>query len=210
MAHYIAEKMTLAEDVVGDVKINAEQQCFDTILQLWQHRFYFPDGRRPFESFDPIFRTLERLDPDNPNPYFYPTAPHDLNESDDVHQWLAVALGIDQAARIWLEYAFRRASLNATDEKTLAWLENLGGLPKDDDVSAIIRLVYSDIESDSQNTAQEAEQAQQATKEGIKSKIKKLDAFTEFSQALRAELVSELEVITSNSSIEVSITDSGS
>ena len=52
MAHYIAEKITLAKNAHGDEKIKAEQQCFDAILKLWQHRSRLPNGcsllaRRP-------------------------------------------------------------------------------------------------------------------------------------------------------------------
>ena len=70
MAHYIAEQMIIAEKSDGDDKAQAEKQCFETILYLWQHRSLLPNKYRPFENFDPIFRVLEKLDPDHKEPYY--------------------------------------------------------------------------------------------------------------------------------------------
>jgi len=212
MAHYIAEQMTTAENATGDDKIEAEQRCFETILKLWQHRSSLPNGRRPFESFEPVFRALARLDPENPTPYFYSnpnfrsSEPDDSGEdSDEVQQWLDVARGIDQAARVWLEYVFHQAALNATDEKTITWLENAVGLPAGDDISIIVRLFHAEPEDESEETAERERQAKQ---EKLRSRIKQLDAFIDFSQDLRAAFVTELETMTqSDSSADVVDTD---
>lgn len=204
MAHYIAEQMEIAEDATGDDKSKAEQHCFETILKLWQHRSSLPNGQRPFEDFEPVFRALARLDPENPTPYFYSnpsfrsSEPDDSGEdSDEVQQWLDVARGIDQAARVWLEYVFQQAALNAVDEKTITWLENAVGLPASDDISIIVRFVRAEPEDESEETA---ERERQAKKEELESRIKQLDAFVDFSQVLRAAFVTELETMTQNDS----------
>lgn len=195
MAHYVAEKMTLAENSAGDAKIHAEQQCFDAILKLWQHRSYYPRGQRPFENFEQVFQTLERLNPDNPKTYFYSTSSDDSNEStDNVQQWINAALVIDQAARVWLEHVFRQAALSATDEKTLTWLEKSASFPNTDDVSAITYM----LDLAQHNNDEDA--VQQAKQERIKSRIEILDAFIEFSQLLRTEFVGKLKEITSEGS----------
>lgn len=200
MAHYLAEKMALTENTTGDDKVNAEAQCFETILNLWKHRSYYPSGRRPFENFERIFHTLERLDPDNPNPYFYSTMSDAPRETfDDIQQWLDIALGIDQAARVWLEYVFQQAAQAATDEKTIKWMENSMGLPNGDDVSAIAHLLVIYENDDNNKTSRRIEQSRL---EEIESRIKKLDAFIEFSRHLRAEFSSKLEEIESRINAE--------
>ena len=204
MAHYIAEQMEIAENATGDAKIEAEQCCLETILKLWQHRSSLPNGRRPFESFEPIFNALTRLDPENPTPYFYPDRNFPSSESEDsgedldeVQRWLGVARGIDQAARVWLECVFHQAALKATDEKTIAWLKNAMGLPTGDDVSIIVRLIHTEPENESEETAERQRQVKQ---EKLKSRIKQLDAFIDFNQDLRAVFVTELKTVTQSDS----------
>ena len=212
MAHYIAEQMEIAENATGDDKIEAKQHCLETILKLWKYRSSLPNRQRPFESFEPIFRALARLDPENTTPYFYSnpdyrsSEPNDSGEdSDKVQLWLDIARGIDQAARVWLEFVFHQAALNATDEKTISWLENAVGLPDNDDVSLIVRLIHAKSENESEETA---EREQQAKQEKLKSRIKQLDSFIDFNQILRAEFVTEFETLTQiDSSADVVDTD---
>jgi hypothetical protein len=202
MAHYIAEQLAIAKKAKGDAKSRAEQQCFETILKLWQHRSHLPTGMRPFESFDPVFRALERLDPENPTPYFYARQKSSgrvssEENSDDVQKWLDIARGIDQAARIWLEYVFQQAALCATDENTITWLEHAVEMPDNEDVSVIahlVEVVYEGKDTDF------AEQEAKARQEQLKTWIKQLDVFNNFNQMLRTTLAAELEVMTQNNS----------
>src|SRR5258708_5779936 len=60
MAHYVAEQIVIAEKTAGVERASAGERCFRTILALWEHRSSLPPGRRPFESFEPILRALER------------------------------------------------------------------------------------------------------------------------------------------------------
>jgi len=204
MAHYVAEQIAIAESATGDAKNKAEQRCFETILKLWQHRYSLPTGHQPFESFEPIFRALERLDPENPKPYFYSypdsrsSNPDEAVEnSDEVQKWLDIAQGIDQAARVWLKYVFAQAAISAIDEKTIKWLENAVRLTERDDISVIFYLTESETEKENEETA---EQERQTKEEKLKSRIEKLDAFNEFNKILRKALLSELKTITKRSS----------
>jgi hypothetical protein len=200
MAHHVAEQIAIAEDATGDAKTRAEQRCFETILKLWEHRSSLPTGHRPFESFEPIFRALERLDPENPSPYFYSypdsrsSGPDEsVESSDEVQSWLDIAEGIDQAARVWLKYVFSQAAINAADEKTIKWLENAVRLTERDDISIIVHLTELATEKENEEVA---ERERQAKEEKLKSGIEKLDAFNEFNKILRKALLSELETIT--------------
>lgn len=195
MAHYIAEQMTIAENAVGDEKIKAEQKCFDTILKLWQHRSSLPDGQRPFESFEPIFRVLKRLDPENKHPYYISdllNADDKIKVSNSVQQWLDLALDIDQVVRIWLDYVFKQAALYAKDEKTLTWLENSIDLQDNDDAEIIIQLIHDGV----LNTDEVSDESKKDKKKQlIKDRIKQLEEFSEFNQKLLSILEEELAKI---------------
>lgn len=197
MAHYIAEQITIAGNVTGKDKVKAEEHCFETILKLWQHRSFYPKGKQPFESFEPIFRALERLDPVNKHPYFFNTfedkeSSEKTNKvSESVQQWLDVASGIDQVARIWLDYVFRQAALCATDEETLEWLKNSINLENIDDVSVIVQLLPTSLS----NGEIPNESMQQKKRELINSRIEKLEAFADLNQKLLSILKKELEGI---------------
>lgn len=200
MAHYIAEQMETAGNVTGEDKLTAEQRCFEAILKLWAHRASLPSGKYPFENFGPIFRTLERLDPENRQSYFYNITDimddEDTLESDNsvkknVQQWLNTALGIDQAVRIWLEYVFKQAAQCATDEKTKDWLNNSIGLEDTEDASVILRLL-DDINK--------GESGRQKERELIIARIERLKVFSDFNQDLLKIFEQELEDISVNES----------
>jgi len=199
MAHYIAEQMEVAGNATGEDKLKAEHCCFEAILKLWEHRSSLPDGRRPFENFEPIFRTLEKLDPENRQTYYFDTSidEEDTLEPDNsvkknVQQWLNVAIGIDQAIRIWLEYVFKQAAQCATDEKTKEWLINSIGLEDTEDTSIIIDLL-DDIDD-----VNIGESERQKVHELIIARIERLKAFSDFNQELLSIYQQELEEISVN------------
>jgi len=194
MAYYIAEQMTVAKRAKGKTKTKVEQQCFEAILKLWQYRSQLPNGLHPYENFEPIFRALERLDPENTTPYFYsrdnlPQKDGSKDDAGEVYKWLEMAQGIDQAARLLLEYVFSQAAIRATDENTIQWLESAVGRSETDESEIIVRLIGVDS---SDQTETNADQERQRNQEQLQSRIKQLDVFSDFSRALREVLVSEL------------------
>lgn len=132
MAHYLAEKISVAEQSEGDEKEAAEKECFEVILKLWAHRHYLPSGRRPLQSFQPILDLLSELNPDTEEPYFYKAFRNqDLIELKvenldykSVEEWISFVKEIDKTAKIWIEYALGQAVENAKNERTRAWIEN--------------------------------------------------------------------------------------
>ncbi len=70
MAHYLAELIVLADSAGENEKPNAQKRCYETILELWEQRQILPDGSRPFENFEDIWKTLERLDSLNAHPFY--------------------------------------------------------------------------------------------------------------------------------------------
>jgi hypothetical protein len=207
MSHYIAEQITIAENTTGEEKSKADEYCFKTILKLWNHRSSLPSNGYPFKNFEPIFKALNRFDPDNPHYYYFDNSRFrtvdDVTKPeiqiDEVQLWINVALSIDRAARILIDSAFNRAAHNALDEKTISWIENVAGISVDDenDISVITSLIGAAQESDP--SQEEIDRRRQR----LKSKIEQLDMFVELSRLLRQELVDEVENLSKN---EINIT----
>ena len=61
MINYLAEQIGLAESGSKEAK----NSCIEVILELWERRAILPNGTRPFESFEPIFKALESLSPES-------------------------------------------------------------------------------------------------------------------------------------------------
>lgn len=173
-----------------ELKKEAEERCFETILKLWNHRSTFPSGSRPFENFESILRALNRLDPENDRHFFFENR-RDAKDSvpEEVQKWLDVANGIDEAVRVWLKYVFEQAALAATDDSTIEWLENSAVLQEDDHFSVIFRDLYSDIN----DVWGEGLKQNEKKRKTILSRIKKLEAFSEFNQLLLTEYRDELK-----------------
>lgn len=103
MAHYIAEKINLAEESKGKEKEQYQKECFDLILKLWSRRSYYPDSQRPFENFELILKVLAEIDLQNPRGYIFSSPSKkentniDLEEnSESIKHWLDVAKIFDQ------------------------------------------------------------------------------------------------------------------
>ncbi len=188
MSHYIAEQIVKAENATGEEKAATEKRCFDTILELWEHRSLLPDGLRPFENFEPLFHALERLDPENSRPFYFPH-PNRPSESEedsepginDIEKLIDAALIIDQAARVVISSFLNYAAQSAADEKTIAWLQNAINSTDINEGSIVISILSKD-EDDKKI-------------KDLKSKIEKLDAFSDISNKLRNMLNDELEKI---------------
>ncbi|MBD1855538.1 MULTISPECIES: hypothetical protein [Leptolyngbya] len=200
MAHYITEQIAIAETTTGNEKSEAEQRCFETILKLWERRSSLPNGRYPFKSFESIFKALNRLDPENTQPYYFDDSRPQANvnkgneetesETDKVQTWVNIALGVDRAARVLIDFALREAACNAVDEETIAWLENATGISDDkNDVSIVIRLVRESQEDNAEEEVREQKRRE------LSSRIEKLNMLMELSGLLRDELTEHLENI---------------
>lgn len=200
MAHYIAEKMTIAECSEGKIKKEAEKLCFDTILKLWQHRQSIPSGKRPLENFEPIFEALSKLNPEKEQPYFY--LPHnnrdkkessaaDLDDKAEVEKWMGIVEAVDKTARIWIEYSLSRAASKAKDKKTKAWMEAASKLPDSADVDIIDTLLDEiplfDYEDDKDEFSKRYEI------ERLKKRISELSKFNELNTVLLTEYQNELD-----------------
>lgn len=203
MAHYIAEKITLAEVSEANIKKEAEKECFDTILKLWQHRQSIPLGKRPLENFEPIFEALSKLNPDNEQPYFYlphnnrdekkELSPADLDDKAEVEKWMKIIEGVDKTARIWIEYALSKATAKAKDEKTKSWIEATSKLSDTTDVDIIESLLSNtpifDVENDEDDFSKKYDI------ERLKKRISELLKYNELNALLLTEYQNELNTL---------------
>lgn len=117
MAHYIADLILKAEAAQGDDRLEKLSCCANAILDLWNHRNVLPNGKRPFENFDPILRALESLDDDAPRYFRSVRAAVEEDElPTETKKWLDIAEGIDSSARILIQYCLTRSAENAIDK----------------------------------------------------------------------------------------------
>jgi hypothetical protein len=194
MAHYVAEQITAAERATGEDKSRAEERCFETVLKLWQHRWSLPNGRRPFETFEPILHALERLNPENSGPYYFPPPKEEETsgrQTDTVNHWVRIAFDVDRTARVLIEFALVQASLNAADKKARAWLKNAADMVEKKDIAVLIHFVPP--EPDKNGAGAELEQIQQWREDALRSKLASLGAFLHVSKTLKSVMRNELE-----------------
>lgn len=192
MGHYIAEQIAKIENSEGKEKEEAKQKCFETILKLWERRVYFPEGKRPFEEFAPIFRALERLDIEKDNLTYYKL--EDLKKvigspatTNDLETWINYIINLDKGTKQIIRYCLSKAYENSNNEQTKEWIENSKSTLAGDDIKAIriISGLYnnSDNETDLEverlrsllNVISSLEKTQNDIKSNIKARIKELN-----------------------------------
>jgi hypothetical protein len=190
MAHYVAEQIAIAENSTGSAKDTAEDQCFQTILALWAHRFVLPNGRRPFEEFEPIFSALARLDPDKPSYYHRLVRPVETarkSEATSVEVLIEFIFGIDHATRILIKAALSEATSKAKTKRTKAFLANAIPSPAISDVE-IVRILTNERENSGAATGDKKE----AAKRAIQDRIAKLDMFASTCRKVREAFAKQL------------------
>lgn len=193
MAHYIAEQMQLIESTHGEEQKLAEKRCFETILKVWKHMRYYNANTRPFENFEPIFRTLNRLDPDNENTYYFQNeySRKNISSEDEITQYMLLATSIDETARVWLEFIFQSAAELAADAKTKEWIETALPLEDNSEASLIVRILsnyeFDELEDDGDKRIKK-----------LNSRIEKLEDFQDFSNELILMYKREIDILKQN------------
>lgn len=193
MAHYIAEKMTAAENATGKEKQIAEKECFDTILKLWEHRWTLSNDNKPFKDFEPILRLLEKINPDYDHDYYHRVILNRLNPELENNipidsNWISVSQEIDRVARIWIEYCIHQAVTEIDADQAVQWIENTKHLPESVDVSIISFLLKTQEKENGKENILNAYEI-----ERIEKRISELEKFNELNKIIlnsyKAELV---------------------
>lgn len=125
MAHDIAQRIDAAEKAPTETKATAQDACAKAILELWRYRHALPGHLRPFGELDPLLRTLTSLDVDHTDYRYCAPALRKAATADAdgvTKQWLELAIGLDQTARLLIQFALRSAARNAAS-KAKPWVE---------------------------------------------------------------------------------------
>ncbi len=185
MAHYIAEKIVQVDTASGKDLEEKKSACADAILRLWSHRSELPNGKRPFEAFEPILRALESLDPDDTRPRYFRQARHAAEtegESPETKEWLELASGIDYTARILIRYCLVVAAGTAVNESR-EWVSLADAAGSEDDFD--IRVVRA-LSNDS--AALDPGRLENLARERATRLLERLDAFAKLSRRLASHL----------------------
>jgi hypothetical protein len=205
MAHYIAEKIKIAEQALSDEnKKEAEKECFETILALWKHRWLLPSRKRPLEEFESILKTLERLNPEEQEPYFYHSLDHELFELEknnpdlkEITDYTNMALQIDKVARIWIDFVLNQAALKATNEKTDSFLKNSINIHDNDDAK-IVRIVLDSDPAISFENYKDNDVQKKFQVKKLKRRIEELKRFSKLNEVLLEKYRKDLATVEAN------------
>jgi hypothetical protein len=199
MAHYLAMKMCEAENAVGKEKAILEKECFDTILQIWDHRWKKNANSNPIKNFEPIFEFLTKFNPNGNDPFYY----NDLrdirktvtNEKSRVDSWLEVARHFDKYARICVDYALANATKDLTNEEQLYWFKNSPNLTRDIDM-AIIKILLDQgdtLDFDKDDKTAKENYIKRMDVEKLKYNISFLESHQKMHRKLLKDLKNKLE-----------------
>jgi hypothetical protein len=200
MAHHVAE---LIENAETSTDIVLKQEYIDkavkTILKLWQHRHTLPDGCRPFENFEPIFRAIKNLDPENSHSSYLPKVhvyPRNYGVQDDdknleelggVQKWINIAEKIDRSARVLIDFSLRQAVQNAEDEKTKEYIKKASNLADNSDIQILLKFIDP---TKKESEEEDLEQMEKAEKEIIEAKLAKVEELIKQCETIREKLIS--------------------
>ena len=195
MAHYVAELINAASVAAEEERAVAERRCFETILELWGHRAELPDGRRPFESVEPIVRALESLDPDNEMPRFFRSVRRSIDKAEEgshTQSLLEFVNGIDSVARILIGYALADAARAALDESKdwIAAAKRAGTGPEF--VQVLTSFAAGGRDGDERLDGDEVE------RERLSDQLERLEAFGNAAALVADDLRTRLDVLISS------------
>lgn len=124
MAHYVAELITKSKKAKVKDKLLIQKKCFDTILDLWQHRGVMPSGSRPFEDLESVVRVIESLDSDKDTARYFHSARSSIisdEENSEIKKLLKIVEDIDYSAKVMIRGFLVHMSRQAID-KSKEWV----------------------------------------------------------------------------------------
>jgi len=147
-------------------------------------------GRRPLEDFESILRTIERMNPEKEEPFFYSSVDYELSALEkentrfkDIMFCANLASDIDKVARIWIENILHSAAVLAKNEKSGALLRNAVSLPKNADIR-VINIVLNNHPLVGLDDDQEDDDEKKKRIERLKMRIEELQKFSKLNKVL--------------------------
>jgi hypothetical protein len=187
MAHLVAERMDAVEHALPEVRTSAQDVCAETIFQLWDHRNSLPDHVRPFRALEPLLETLASLNIESSHRFRFLSMPPDQNEPDAAgdsgKSALTLAVNLDGAARVLIQYFLAEASKGAADA-VRPWLE--AAIDAEADVALelqVVEFVSAGIPGAGDN---------EVARNTLEEKVKKLQVFADLARAVASDLQSRL------------------
>jgi len=119
--------------------------------------------------------------------------------SDEVKKWLDIAMGIDQVARVWIDFVLTQAALCASDPDTIKWLENSKNTDNIKDSAILRRIILTDFALKNEMNDQ---MRKQTHIESIRNKVDKLLEFREFNETLISLFENEITKLESDDVME--------
>ncbi|HCG7186098.1 TPA: hypothetical protein NJ329_000691 [Vibrio parahaemolyticus] len=188
MVNYLAEQIHEIEYSDESSMQESKHRCFETILTLWQHRSHFPHGSRPFEQFEPVFKALESLDPENSYPRYYRVPEkEEPNFSEDVRSWVDLGYNLDKTAKSLVSFVFEQAAASAMDDDVADWLALLKKRTHVSEARVLIKLL-GDEDAERPAEKEAKEKVERYTK-----RIEQLKAFNSISSALVNDLEEQIK-----------------
>ena len=182
MAHYIAQQIEAAEKAPPEDNGAARATCAKAILELWRYRSSLPTHLRPLGELEPIQRTLAFLDLDHTDFRYHPAALREAaiaDADDDSKQLLELAIGIDYAARLMVQFALRSAAHRAA-VKAEPWVQLALKAGADEGAaSAVVKFV---LVGDEDKGADEGDNA------ALLEEVSRLESFAELASSVAEEL----------------------
>ena len=191
MAHALAERIKDAENAPPEKRVAAQSSCAELVFQLWERRYSLPTQLRPLKSLEPLLRTLNSLDTTSgPRFRFMQERPADMKVGETVEKMLDLAVKLDDAARILVQFFLSTAAEQAPEE-TQPWIQST--IDAGADVSLEVRAV-SFVESGLDRSSEVSEMAREA----LNDKIQKLEVFASLAVLHAQDLRTKLDSLTDN------------
>jgi hypothetical protein len=188
MAHLVAERMHAAEGALPEERSSAQDACAQAIFQLWDHRNSLPDYIRPFRALEPLLETLASLDVGSGRRFrFFQEAPssEELEATGgSSKRALEVAVNLDEAARVLVQYFLAVAAEAAADEAQ-PWLD----AAIDAEVDAVLELRVVEFVS----AGISVPSADEVARKAMEDKVKKLQMFATLASAVASDLKGRLD-----------------
>lgn len=181
MAHMLAERIHNAETASPEDRIAAQNSCAGLVFQLWAQRYSLPPRLRPLAKLEPLLRTLDALDATNgPRFRFMHQRPPDVEIEEDVEKLLGLAMKVDDASRILVQY-FLAAAAEQASEESKPWIQS--AVDAEADVTLEVRIIGF-VNGGLDRASDEAKFA----RELLLDKIQKLETFASLATAHAADL----------------------
>ncbi|MEO8326138.1 MAG: AVAST type 3 anti-phage protein Avs3b [Nitrospirota bacterium] len=190
MAHHLADLIKDAETAKVEDRPAKLDNCTKTILGIWERRHQLPNGKRPFEDFEPILRALESLDPADDTPRYFRLQRMEADETEqnpETKKWLELANGLDYSAKVLIGFCLTQAAQTAIDQSQ-GWIALAKAAGLEDGIDfPVIRFVTD------QNDLNTVSEPDDRARKLIEDRIKRLDGFKEMADALATSLRQQLE-----------------